>query len=111
MSLQKYKLVFFVPLPSLNSCKAAIFAVGAGRYPGPGNYTEACFQSLGTGQFRPGSTARPNIGTPGELERVEEMKVETICVGRDVVKRAVEALVKVHPYEEVAYEVYKMEDI
>ncbi|QDS71378.1 hypothetical protein FKW77_002704 [Venturia effusa] len=111
MPSQKYKLVFFVPPASLAACKTAIFTAGAGRYPGPGNYTEACFQSRGTGQFRPGSTANPNIGKPGELESVEEVRVETICVGRDVAVKAVEALVRVHPYEEVAYEVYKMEDI
>jgi hypothetical protein len=92
MSPQKFKLVFFVPLSSLEACKSAVFQTGAGRYPGPGNYTEACFQSLGKAQFRPGQSANPNIGTPGELECVDEMKVETICVGREVAVRAVEAL-------------------
>lgn len=94
MSLQKYKLIFFVPPSSLSACKTAIFNAGAGRYPGPGNYTEACFQSQGTGQFRPGKSANPNIGTPGELESVDEVRVETICVGREVAVKAVEALVK-----------------
>lgn len=94
MSLQKYKLIFFVPPTSLSACKSAIFNAGAGRYPGPGNYTEACFQSQGTGQFRPGRGANPSIGTPGKLESVDEVRVETICVGRDVTVNAVEALVK-----------------
>lgn len=93
-SPQKYKLIFFVPPSSLSACKTAIFNAGAGRYPGPGNYTEACFQSQGTGQFRPGSTANPHIGKAGELETVDEVRVETICLGRDVVVKAVEALVK-----------------
>jgi len=110
-SVTKFKLIFFVPPSSLSACKTAIFAAGAGRYPGPGSYTEACFQTDGTGQFRPGARANPNIGTRGELEEVKEVKVETICLGRDVVGRAVEELKRVHPYEEVAYEVYKMEDL
>jgi hypothetical protein len=91
-ALQKFKLVFNVPLSGLEACKAAIFAAGAGRYPGPGNYTECCFTTLGTGQFRPGDKANPHIGTVGNLEYVESAKVETLCVGEDVVKKAVEAL-------------------
>ncbi|KAF2252682.1 structural toxin protein RtxA [Trematosphaeria pertusa] len=112
MSLpQRFKLVFFVPTAAMQTCKSAIFAAGAGKYPGPGGYTECAFTSKGTGQFRPGDAANPNIGKVGELEEVEEMRVESICVGREVAVKAVEALKKAHPYEEPAYEVYKMEDM
>jgi hypothetical protein len=51
------------------------------------------------------------IGAVGQLETVEEMKVEIMCLGRSVMLQAVEALKKAHPYEEVAYEVYKMENV
>ena len=88
----RYTLAFFVPPASLSACKSAIFAAGAGRYPGSGDYTEACFVSRGTGQFRPGASANPAIGTKGELETVEEVRVETICVGEAVAKSAVKAL-------------------
>ena len=108
--LPRYKLIFYVPYPSLSLCKSAIFAAGAGSYPG-GKYTQTCFEIPGTGQFLPNNSAKPNIGEVGKLERVEEMRVETICVGRDVVEKAVDALKKAHPYEEVAYEVYRMEDV
>ncbi|KAF2657796.1 structural toxin protein RtxA [Lophiostoma macrostomum CBS 122681] len=107
---QKFKLIFFVPPSALQACKTAIFTAGAGRYPGPGNYTECAFTSKGVGQFRPGDAARPNIGEVGKLEEVEELRVETLCVGKDVTVKAVEALKKAHPYEEPAYEVYKLED-
>ncbi|KAF2201329.1 structural toxin protein RtxA [Delitschia confertaspora ATCC 74209] len=110
MSLQKFKLIFYVPPTSLQACQTAIFSAGAGRFPGPGGYTECCFTSRGMGQFRPGEGANPNIGEVGKLEEVEEVKVEVMCVGRDVAGKAVEALKKAHPYEEPAYEVYKMED-
>lgn len=93
-ALVRYKLVFHVPLAALEACKSAIFAAGAGRYPGGGNYTECCFTTLGTGQFRPGDTANPHIGKVGALEHVEEAKVETLCVGEDVARKAVAALKK-----------------
>lgn len=110
-TITRFKLVFFVPPSALETTKSAIFAAGAGRYPGPGNYTECCFTSKGLGQFRPGDEANPNIGKKGKLEEVEEVRVETLCLGRDVAVKAVEALKKAHPYEEPAYEVYKMEDM
>lgn len=88
----RFKLVFTVPQASLAKCKAAIFAAGAGNYPGPGGYTECCFTTPGTGQFRPGKSANPNIGTPGKVEEVEEVRCETLCVGPEVAKKAVEAL-------------------
>lgn len=110
-STDRFKLIFFVPPTHLPQCKEAIFATGAGRYPGPGNYTEACFITPGVGQFRPGESAKPAIGEAGKLEEVGEVRCETICVGREVAKAAVEALKKAHPYEEAAYEVYKMEDL
>ena len=91
--VQRFKLIFFVPPASLSACKSAIFAAGAGRYPGPGNYTECGFTSQpGKGQFRPGDAANPHIGTVGQLEEVEEVKFETMCVGRETVVKAVEAL-------------------
>lgn len=90
----RFKLVFRVPASHLETCKTAVFAVGAGRYPGSGNYTQCCFTVMGTGQFRPGDTATPHIGIPGAVEQVQEASVETLCVGEDVARKAVEALKK-----------------
>ncbi|TPX11589.1 uncharacterized protein E0L32_007800 [Thyridium curvatum] len=92
--LPRFKLVFFAPPAAVEACKTAIFAAGAGRYPGQGNYTECCWTSLGTGQFRPGDAANPHIGAVGQLEKLEEARVETLCVGEDVARKAVEALKK-----------------
>jgi hypothetical protein len=88
----RFRLVFNVPTLSLAKCKEAIFTAGAGRYPGPGNYTECCWTVVGTGQFRPGDAAKPHLGQVGQLEEVEEARVETICVGEDVARDAVKAL-------------------
>ena len=90
----RFKFVFFVPSSALAACKAAIFAAGAGRYPGPGNYTECCWTTMDTGQFRPGDRANPHIGSVGVLEEVQEVRVETLCLGEDVARKAVEALKK-----------------
>lgn len=88
----RYKLVFFVPLPDLARCKVGIFDAGGGRYPGPGKYTEVCWQTVGTGQYRPDDTANPHIGSAGKLEEVQEARVEVLCVGEDVTRKAVAAL-------------------
>jgi hypothetical protein len=97
---EQFTLSFYVPPSSLEACKEAIFRAGAGSYPG-GKYTRTCFVTRGTGQFLPNEGARPNIGSVGKVETLEEMKVESICVGRNVVVKAVEELKKAHPYEVV----------
>ena len=60
-AVHRFKLVFFVPPAALTTCKTAIFAAGAGRFPGAGGYTECCFMTRGTGQFRPGDAANPHV--------------------------------------------------
>ncbi|OQE17594.1 hypothetical protein PENSTE_c020G10151 [Penicillium steckii] len=106
----RYKLVFFVPTENAETCKEAIFATGAGSFPG-GKYTKCCFQTIGTGQFLPNEGANPAIGAVGAVEKCEEARIEVMCLGREVMRNAVAALIQAHPYEEVAYEVYRMEDI
>ena len=81
-----------MPPSDLKVCKAAIFAAGAGRYPGLGKYTDCCWTTIGTGQFRPGDTANPHIGSAGAFEEVEEARIKTLCVGEDVARKTVEAL-------------------
>jgi hypothetical protein len=87
----RYKLVYMVPASALVATKFAIFSAGAGRFPG-GQYTECAFTSIGKGQFRPSDQANPHIGKVGELEEVEEARVETICIGEDIARAAVKAL-------------------
>ncbi|KAJ5676204.1 NGG1p interacting factor 3 NIF3 [Penicillium macrosclerotiorum] len=109
-SLDRYKLIFFVPVENAEACKQAIFATGAGSFPG-GKYTKVCFQTRGQGQFLPNEGANPAVGNVGEVEQCEEFKVEIMCLGRPVMLDAVRELIKAHPYEEVAYEVYRMENV
>ncbi|MDR5876536.1 NGG1p interacting factor NIF3 [Halomonas sp. CUBES01] len=102
-----YKLAFFVPTEDAESVKEAVFETGAGRI---GDYEACCFQTRGTGQFRPRQGADPHIGEVGELAYVEELKVELVCED-DRIQAAIAALKLAHPYEEVAYDVWALADL
>ncbi len=102
-----YKLVFFVPDSHLEQVKSALFAIGAGRL---GNYDHCCWQTQGQGQFRPLSGANPYIGQPHELERVSEYRVEMVCID-ELIRDAVVALRAAHPYEEPAFDVWRLADL
>ncbi|MEQ9546449.1 MAG: YqfO family protein [Marinobacter sp.] len=100
-----YKLCYFVPETHLEETKAALFEAGAGRI---GDYDCCAWQCRGQGQFRPLDGSQPFLGQQGELEVVDEFKVELVC-SDDLIREALEAFKKAHPYEEPAYEVYRME--
>nr|WP_156872959.1 NGG1p interacting factor NIF3 [Ketobacter sp. MCCC 1A13808] len=100
-----YKLVFFVPASHKEAVKEAVFNAGAGRI---GNYDQCCWECKGSGQFRPQPGANPFIGTDKKLEFVEEFRVEMVCEDA-IVKAAVTALKLAHPYEEPAYDLWKLE--
>jgi hypothetical protein len=102
-----YKLAFFVPVDEAENVKEALFKSGAGRI---GDYEACCFQTRGSGQFRPLDGADPHIGKVGELERVDELKVELVCAD-ELIHAAVAALRAAHPYEEPAYEAWKLADL
>ena len=70
-----------------------MFGAGAGVHEG-GKYVQVAFQTVGEGQFVPVAEAgaQPQTGSAGQLEKVLEYQVEVLCEGRDVVRRAVEAL-------------------
>lgn len=102
-----YKLNFFVPIEDKERVKEVLFEIGVGRYE---NYECCSFETLGVGQFKPISNANPHIGKLNEIEHVEEYKVEMICKD-ELIHVAVKILKEVHPYEEVAYEVFRMENI
>nr|WP_282581579.1 YqfO family protein [Pseudomonas umsongensis] len=101
-----YKLAFFVPDSHVESVKSAVFAAGGGRI---GAYDHCAWQVLGQGQFRPLDGSQPFIGEAGQVEQVEEWKVELV-VADELILPVVEALKQSHPYETPAYEVWRLED-
>ena len=98
------KIVVFVPLTHTDIVREAIGKVGGGVI---GNYTYCSFSVKGVGRFKPQKGARPAIGEIDKLEQVEEERVEFVCP-KNKAKEVVSAIKKVHPYEEVALDIYPL---
>jgi dinuclear metal center YbgI/SA1388 family protein len=99
-----YKLVVFIPIESAAKVSNAVFAAGAGVI---GNYSNCGFTAEGTGTFLPLAGARPAIGKKGKLEKVPEIRFETI-VPAEKLDNCIAAMKKAHPYEEPAFDVFKL---
>jgi hypothetical protein len=93
-------LVVYVPRESTGAVLAALFGADAGRI---GDYEECAFVTSGRGQFRPVRAASPTIGAVGDLEYVDEDRVEVLP--RRLRAAVVAALREAHPYEEPAFHV------
>ncbi|MBW5444868.1 Nif3-like dinuclear metal center hexameric protein [Cohnella sp. CFH 77786] len=100
-----YKLAVFVPQEHQAAVRDAMFAAGAGWI---GNYSHCSFNVEGTGTFMPREGSDPYIGRQGKLETAAEVRIETI-VPQSVHKAVIAAMLKAHPYEEAAYDLYPME--
>jgi len=99
-----YQIVVYVPVSHLELVKEALFKAGAGKI---GDYDSCAWQTLGKGQFRPLEGSTPFIGQTGNVEVVDEYRVELVCK-KAVLKTAVAAMIAAHPYEEPAYSVWPL---
>jgi hypothetical protein len=102
-----YQLIVYVPATHAEAVKNALFDAGAGYYE---NYDRCCWESPGTGQFRALEGSNPAIGHHGIIEKVEEIKIETVCT-ESVIINVLKALKEAHPYEEPAYGVIGLKTI
>jgi dinuclear metal center YbgI/SA1388 family protein len=100
------KLVVFVPASHAEEIRQVLGKTGAGSI---GNYSHCSFSANGIGRFLPGEHTDPYMGKPGQLEEVDEVRIETI-LPESVLKKTISAMIKAHPYEEVAYDVYPVEN-
>lgn len=100
------KLTTFIPLTHVDKVMNALHEAGAGNV---GNYIRCSFRSEGVGHFQPTGDASPHIGKVNEPEAVKEIRVEVIFPGIDE-QRILKALKSVHPYEEVAFYISKLEN-
>jgi dinuclear metal center YbgI/SA1388 family protein len=100
------KIVVYVPAENADEIRQVLGKVGAGFI---GNYSYCSFSAQGTGRFLPSDQTNPYIGQPGKLEAVDEVRIETI-VPESLLKKAITAMLKAHPYEEVAYDIYPVEN-
>lgn len=99
-----YKLVTFVPAEHVEKVSRALFDAGAGRI---GNYTSCSFRTKGSGTFFGETGTNPVVGSAGQLERVEEVRVETV-VPIAKIEAAIRALRQSHPYEEPAFDLNQL---
>ncbi len=101
-----YQIYVYIPRNMKELVKEAMFMAGAGLV---GNYKRCSFEYEGTGQFEPMKGSDPHIGTMGQLEKVQEVKVEMVCQKADI-KDVIAAMKAAHPYEEPAYGVIDLEE-
>ncbi len=100
------KLVTYVPLSDIEKVKSALFEAGAGNI---GNYSDCSFSTTGIGTFKGDVNSNPVIGKQGLIESVEEHRLETIFPSY-LESSLLKALKASHPYEEVAYDIYNLEN-
>ena len=100
------KLVVFVPAGHEQNVAEALFSAGAGEI---GAYDHCSFRSPGTGTFRAGEGTNPFIGEIGRNAEVEELRLETVVPRRKLL-RVLDKMHKVHPYEEVAYDLVALQN-
>jgi dinuclear metal center YbgI/SA1388 family protein len=100
------KLITYVPIEDKETVLTALFEAGAGEI---GNYSSCAFRTDGVGSFKPNSAANPTIGKANKLEQVAETKIETIFPTH-LQAAIVSTLKKVHPYEEVAFDIFALQN-
>lgn len=110
MTMPRYLFITFAPVAAAENIRRVLAESGAGKL---GNYDSCSFSSRGTGRFRPLKGAKPAIGEIGNIEEVEEERIEVMveCDGVAELKRIIAALRKAHPYEEPAIHISPLLDI
>ncbi|MBP9762246.1 hypothetical protein KBD34_01375 [Patescibacteria group bacterium] len=103
----RLKIVVFVPSSHADRLRQAIGEAGAGVI---GNYSHCTFTTNGIGRFLPMEGAEPRVGEVGKWEQVEEERIETVCT-RDRLEAVLQAIRHVHPDEEIAFDVYPIEEV
>jgi hypothetical protein len=107
IATKNFKIVVFVPETHTDVVRKAMGDAGAGII---GNYSHCTFSSKGVGRFKPESGANPHIGELGKFEEVVEERIETVC-SREKLEEVIKTIKEVHPYDEVAFDVYPLENI
>jgi dinuclear metal center YbgI/SA1388 family protein len=100
------KMVTFVPEEHADKVRNALFSAGAGHI---GNYDSCSYNLTGQGTFRAGEGTHPFVGEKGKIHFENEIRIETI-VPRNRIAYCIKAMTESHPYEEVAYDIYPVEN-
>ena len=107
MNSKYVKIVVYVPESHTDVVREVVGKAGAGKL---GNYSSCSFSTKGIGRFRPEEGANPHIGKVGKFEEVAEERIEVTCI-QEKLEAVVKAIKEVHPYEEVALDIYPLENI
>ena len=100
------KLVTYIPETHLEKVREEIFKAGAGVI---GNYDQCGFTTSGTGSFRGNKKTKPFAGEKGKIHFEKEIRFETVMFSH-LKEKVIKILLEVHPYEEVAYDIYALEN-
>lgn len=100
------KIVVFTPETHADIVREAMGKAGAGKI---GHYSHCSFSTKGIGRFKPEVGANPHVGKVGKFEEVVEERIETLC-SREKLQEVISAIKDVHPYDEVAVDVYPLEN-
>ena len=103
---QLKKLVTFIPHEAAEKVREAVFTAGAGNI---GEYDFCGYNLEGTGSFRAGDKTNPYVGEKGKIHYEKEIRFETIFPAW-LQGKVINALINAHPYEEVAYDIYPLEN-
>jgi dinuclear metal center YbgI/SA1388 family protein len=101
-----FKLVTYVPESHADQVRSALFSAGAGHI---GNYDSCSYNVSGNGTFKPLEGADPYVGEIGKLHFEKEIRIETV-IPEHVKNQVIKALLDNHPYEEVAYDIYSLDN-
>lgn len=102
-----YKFFVFAPREEkvIRAIIDAAAEAGAGKI---GKYNKCAFITEGFGTWQAEEGAHPAVGEVGEVQKIEEVKIEMEC-SSEVIRDVLAAIKKVHPYEELVIDVFKME--
>ncbi len=101
-----FKLVTFAPEKDAEKVRQAIFDAGGGVI---GAYDSCSFNVSGSGTFRGDNSTNPYVGERGKLHTEPETRIEVV-VPDTLLQKVIRKMLSAHPYEEVAYDVYRLEN-
>ena len=100
------KLVTYTLPENVEALRNALFDAGAGKI---GNYEDCSFNSKGIGTYMGNEDSNPEIGERFEFVENEEIKIE-VTFEKHLQSKILKALFTHHVYEEVAYEIYELQN-
>ena len=100
------KLTTYVPIKEADKLRKALFDAGAGNI---GNYDMCSFNNQGKGTFRGKANSNPTVGKKLEIHFEDEIQLNVVYHSA-IEKKVLKALFETHPYEEIAYELYALDN-